>query len=161
MSQLENVSYEEITIGQTASYSKTVSEQDIQLFAIISGDANPVHLDAEYAAGTQFQERIAHGMLTGALVSAAIATELPGPGSVYLGQSLRFRAPVKIDDQITVKLEVTEKNDRRKFLTLDCKVYNQHEKLVASGTADVMAPAEKICIKAPVLPTVQLVPAGS
>ena len=120
MSQLENVSYEEITIGQTASYSKTVSEQDIQLFAIISGDANPVHLDEAYAAQTQFQERIAHGMLTGALVSAAIATELPGPGSVYLGQSLRFRAPVKINDRITVKLEVTEKNDRRRFLTLDC-----------------------------------------
>jgi acyl dehydratase len=158
MSQLENVSYEEITIGQTASYSKTVSEQDIQLFAIISGDANPVHLDEAYASGTQFQGRIAHGMLTGALVSAAIATKLPGPGSVYLGQSLRFRAPVKIDDHITVKLEVTEKNDRRKFLTLDCKVYNQHEKLVASGTADVMAPEEKLCLEAPAMPAVQLVP---
>ena len=156
MSQLENLTFDEITIGQTATYSKIVSEQDIQLFAVVSGDANPVHLDEAYAAGTQFQGRIAHGMLTGALVSAAIATTLPGPGSIYLGQSLRFRAPVRIDDTITVSLEVTEKNDRRQFVTLQCRIYNQDEKLVASGTADVMAPSEKLRIDPPPLPTVQV-----
>ena len=156
MSQLTNYTYDEIEIGQTASYTKTVTEQDIQLFAVVSGDVNPVHLDAEYAAGTMFKERIAHGMLTGALVSAALALELPGPGTIYLGQSLRFRLPVKIGDEITVKLEVTEKQDAKKFVTLDCVVENQAGKVVASGPAEVMAPTEKIDIPAPALPQVSL-----
>lgn len=156
MSQLENFTYEEITIGQTARYSKQISEQDIQLFAAVSGDVNPVHLDEAFAAATQFKGRIAHGMLTGALVSAALAMELPGPGTIYLGQSLRFRLPVRIDDTITIALEVTEKNDRRRQLTLDCKAYNQHEKLVASGSAEVMAPTEKVCIERPCAPQAEI-----
>lgn len=154
MSQLENFTYEEITIGQTATYSKQISERDISLFAAVSGDVNPVHLDEAFAAGTQFKGRIAHGMLTGALISAALAMELPGPGTIYLGQSLRFRLPVKIDDTITIALEVTAKNDRRHQVTLDCKAYNQHQKLVASGSADVMAPTEKISMERPPLPLV-------
>lgn len=154
MSQLENFTYEEITIGQTATYSKQISERDIKLFAAVSGDVNPVHLDEAFAAGTPFKGRIAHGMLTGALISAALAMELPGPGTIYLGQSLRFRLPVKIDDTITIALEVTAKTDRRRQVTLDCKAYNQDEKLVASGSAEVMAPAEKISIERPPLPRV-------
>lgn len=156
MPHLENFTYEEITTGQTASYRKIIREQDVQLFAVISGDANPVHLDEDYAATTQFEGRIAHGMLTGALVSAAIAMELPGPGSIYLGQSLRFRAPVKIGDELTVRLEVTDMNDRRKFVSLDCKIYNQDERLVASGSAEVMAPTEKLRIEKPDLPGVEV-----
>ncbi len=154
MQQLGNFTYDEITIGQTASYSKLIEAQDIQLFAAASGDVNPVHLDEEFAANTQFKGRIAHGMLTGAIISAALAMELPGPGTVYLGQTLRFRLPVKIGDTVTVKLEVTEKKDRRQYLTLDCKAYNQDDKLVASGSAEVIAPAEKMLIPRPALPRV-------
>jgi 3-hydroxybutyryl-CoA dehydratase len=154
VNQLTNYTYDEISIGQTASYSKLVEEKDIQLFAAVSGDVNPVHLDAQFAATTQFKERIAHGMLTGAVISAALALELPGPGTIYLGQSLRFRLPVKIGDEITVQLEVTEKRDDKGFVTLDCKAVNQRGKIVASGTAEVMAPTEKLTIERPSLPTI-------
>lgn len=156
MPQISNHTYNEITIGQTATYSKHIDERDVQLFAAVSGDVNPVHLDAKFAATTQFGEPIAHGMLSGAIISAAIAMELPGPGTIYLNQSLRFRLPVKPGDTITVKLEVTEKNDKRGFVTLDCKVVNQHGRLVVSGTAEVMAPKEKLLLERPSLPHVHL-----
>lgn len=156
MSQLSNYTYDEITIGQKASYSKEIQEKDIQLFAAVSGDVNPVHLDAEFAAGTPFKERIAHGMLTGAIISAALALELPGPGTIYLGQTLRFRLPVKIGDTVTVQLEVTDKRDDKKFVTLDCKAVNQAGKTVASGSAEVMAPSEKLSIPRPALPVVEV-----
>jgi len=154
MSTLSNFTYDEITIGQTARYSKRVEEQDILLFAALSGDLNPVHLDADFAASTPFGERIAHGMLTGAVVSAALAMELPGPGTIYLGQSLRFRLPVKIGDTVTVELEVTDKQDRRKTVTLDCRVRNQDDRLVATGTAEVVAPGEKLQLPRPATPRV-------
>ncbi|MEH6568187.1 MAG: MaoC/PaaZ C-terminal domain-containing protein [Halioglobus sp.] len=157
MSQLSNYTYDEITIGQKASYSKQIQEKDIQLFAAVSGDVNPVHLDAEFAAGTPFKERIAHGMLTGAIISAALALELPGPGTIYLGQTLRFRLPVKIGDTVTVQLEVTDKRDDKKFVTLDCKAVNQAGKTVASGSAEVMAPAEKLSIPRPAVPVVEVI----
>jgi 3-hydroxybutyryl-CoA dehydratase len=158
MPQLANYTYEEISIGQTASYSKQVEERDIQLFAAVSGDVNPVHLDADFAAGTVFGERIAHGMLTGAIISAALAMELPGPGTIYLSQTLRFRLPVKIGDTITVALEVTEKQDRRKIVTMDCKASNNQGKLVATGSAEVMAPPSKLLIDRPALPQVEIMP---
>lgn len=156
MPQISNFTYDEITIGQSASYSKLIEEQDIQLFAAVSGDVNPVHLDAEFAATTQFKERIAHGMLSGAIISAALAMELPGPGTIYLGQSLRFRLPVKIGDTVTVKLEVLEKKDKRNLVSLDCKAFNQEDKLVVTGTADVMAPSEKLVVERPALPQVRI-----
>ena len=158
MSQLANFTYEEIAVGQQASWSKQVEERDIQLFAAVSGDVNPVHLDATFAAATPFKQRIAHGMLTGAVISAALAMELPGPGSVYLSQSLRFRQAVSIGDTITVRLEVTAKQDRLKVITLDCKAYNQHDKLVATGTAEVIAAVEKLRIDRPALPRVEISP---
>ncbi|MEH6582523.1 MAG: MaoC/PaaZ C-terminal domain-containing protein [Halioglobus sp.] len=158
MSQLTNYTYDELSIGQTASYTKVIDEKDIQLFAAVSGDVNPVHLDAQFAAGTQFKERIAHGMLTGAIISAALALELPGPGSIYLAQTLRFRLPVKIGDSVTVNLEVTEMKDRRKTVTLDCKAVNQHGKTVATGSAEVMAPAEKLQIPRPAIPRAEILP---
>lgn len=157
MPQLANFTFEEITIGQTAHYSRQVEARDIALFAALSGDVNPVHLDAQFAAGTPFGERIAHGMLTGAFVSAALAMELPGPGTIYLSQTLRFRLPVKIGDTITVALEVTGKQERRKIVTLDCRASNASGKLVATGTAEVMAPAEKLQIERPPLPRVEVV----
>ncbi len=152
MPQISNFTYEEISLGQTATYTRTVGEREIQLFAAASGDVNPVHLDEDFAASTQFKGRIAHGMLTGAFISAALAMKLPGPGTIYLGQSLRFRLPVKIGDTITVSLEVIEKKDRRQYVTLECKATNQDGKVVASGTAEVMAPSEKMVIEAPSLP---------
>lgn len=156
MSELTNFPYADIELGQTATYSKPVGEQEVLLFAAVSGDINPLHLDPEYARTTPFGERIAHGMLTGGLVSAAIAMKLPGPGTIYRSQSLRFRAPVKLGDTLTVQLEVTEKSDRGPSVTLDCKVFNQHDKLVASGTADVIAPTEKLQLKRPDLPQVRV-----
>lgn len=157
MPTISNYTFDEITIGQTASYSKKVELRDIQLFAALSGDVNPVHLDPAFAATTQFESCIAHGMLSGAVVSAAIAMKLPGPGSIYLGQSLRFRAPVYPGDTVTVYLEVTEKKEKRGFVTLDCKVFNQDEKLVVTGTAEIMAPREKLDLAMPQLPEVAVV----
>lgn len=154
MSRITNVTYDEISIGQTATFTREVGERDIELFAEASGDVNPVHLDAAYAAGTAFGERIAHGMLSGAFISAALAMKLPGPGTVYIGQTLRFRLPVKIGDTITVTLEVTEKRDRRQFVTLDCTATNQHGKVVANGTAEVMAPTEKLELDMPGSPPI-------
>ncbi len=156
MSTLNNYTYDEITIGQTASYSRTVGEREILLFAAVSGDVNPVHLDPEFAAETRFGERIAHGMITGAFVSAALALRLPGPGTIYLSQSLRFRLPVKIGDTVTVELEVTAKDDKRTLVTLDCRARNQAGKTVASGTAEVIAPQEKLSLAEPALPRVSL-----
>jgi 3-hydroxybutyryl-CoA dehydratase len=95
-------------------------------------------------------------MLSGAIISAAIALELPGPGTIYLGQSMRFRRPVKIGDTITVELEVTAKRDDKKFVTLDCKVVNQNGEAVVTGVADVIAPGEKLVLDPPHLPTVSL-----
>lgn len=156
MAELTNYTFDEITIGQQAEYTQTVEERDIQLFAAVSGDVNPVHLDAAYAAGTDFGERIAHGMLTGAFISAALALELPGPGTIYLGQSLRFRRPVMIGDTITVKLEVTDKREDRGFVTLECSAVNQDGKAVVTGTAEVMAPKDKLSLARPPLPEVSI-----
>ena len=157
MPQLVNYTYDEIMLGQTASMTREITERDIQLFAAVSGDVNPVHLDADYAATTDFGEPIAHGMLSGALISAALALELPGPGAVYIKQSLTFRLPVKVGDTVTIQLEVTDKKDRRRFVTLDCKAVNQNGKVVANGTAEVIAPAEKISLERPQVPQVSLV----
>jgi acyl dehydratase len=157
MPQLVNYTYDEITLGQTASMTREITERDIQLFAAVSGDVNPVHLNADYAAATDFGEPIAHGMLSGALISAALAMELPGPGAVYIKQSLTFRLPVKAGDTVTIQLEVTDKKDRRRFVTLDCKAVNQNGKVVANGTAEVIAPADKIMIERPEVPQVSLV----
>ncbi|WP_323815052.1 MaoC/PaaZ C-terminal domain-containing protein [Cellvibrio sp. NN19] len=156
MKLLENYPINELAVGQSASYSKTLTEQDVILFAACSGDVNPVHLDKEYAATTPFGEPIGHGMWTGALVSAAIATRLPGPGSVYRSQSLSFKHPVKIGDTVTVTLAITEIKERVKLVALDCEAHNQDGKLIAKGVAEVIAPAEKLNLPAGVLPTISL-----
>jgi 3-hydroxybutyryl-CoA dehydratase len=156
MSQLENTPFAEISIGLSKTYSKTLTEKDVALFAACSGDVNPVHLDKVYAATTPFGEPIGHGMWTGALVSAAIATQLPGPGSVYRSQSLQFKNPVKIGDTVTVTLVVAEIKERVKLVTLECEAHNQDGKLIAKGIAEVIAPTEKLVIAAAVLPEISL-----
>ena len=156
MPTITNKPITEIAIGDTASFSKTCTEQDVQLFAIVSGDANPVHLDADFAANTQFGQQIAHGMYTGSLVSAALAMELPGPGTIYLGQEIKFKAPVFIGDTITVELTVEAIREDKAIVTLACDCKNQSGKTVAKGTATVIAPNEKISLEAPNLPIVSL-----
>jgi len=143
---LTNVPFDEIQIGDTRQYSKTLTREDVVLFARTSGDINPVHLDEAYAKTTEFGECIGHGMWSGALISAAIATTLPGPGSIYRSQTLKFMKPVKIGDTLTVNLAVTEKKDRIRLVTLDCNVMNQHGVKVASGIAEVIAPEKKLTI---------------
>lgn len=152
MSKLTGYTYEEIELGQTASFSKQVEEADIQMFSAVSGDVNPVHLDEEFAATTMFGGRIAHGMLTAGVISAALAMELPGPGCIYLGQTIRFSRPVKIGDRITVQLEVTAKRDDKKFISVSTEVINQDGQVVASGEAQLMPSREKLVIERPALP---------
>lgn len=156
MAQLENILLSELSVGLARSYSKTLTQQDIILFAACSGDVNPVHLDRDYAATTPFGEPIAHGMWTGALISAAIATQLPGPGSVYRSQSLSFKHPVKLGDTVTVTLTVSEIKERIKLVVLNCEAYNQEGKLIAKGLAEVIAPNEKQIINAPILPEITI-----
>ncbi len=154
MATLKSIPYEALQIGDRASYSKTLTERDVLLFAHTSGDVNPVHLDEEYARNTPFKGRIAHGMWSAGIISAALATALPGPGSIYLGQTLRFLRPVRIGDRLTVQLEVTGKQDARKRVTLACRVVNQDGKLVVEGEAEVIPPAEAAEVESPPLPPV-------
>lgn len=155
MTQVTNIPYDNLEVGQQASLERTVEERDIQLFAAVSGDNNPVHLDAAFAAETMFKERIAHGMFSGALISAAIACELPGPGTIYLGQQLKFTRPVKLGDQLTVELEVLEKLAKGR-VRLATRVSNQAGELVVDGEAEVLAPREALSIELPELPPIQV-----
>ncbi|PWR23560.1 MaoC family dehydratase [Zavarzinia compransoris] len=137
--------FEDLSIGQSATFGKTVSEADILMFAGVSGDTNPVHLDAEYAANTPFKERIAHGMLSAGLISAVLGTRLPGPGAVYVGQTLKFRAPVKIGDTVTARAEVIElePSKRRVVLRTQCLIKG---KVVVDGEATVMVPGRPVAV---------------
>ncbi len=155
MTQVRNFPYDSLEIGQKARYAKTVGERDVQLFAAVSGDRNPVHLDASYAAGTLFKERIAHGMFSGALISTAIACELPGPGTIYLGQSLRFTRPVKLGDTLSVELEILEKLPKNR-VRIATRVINQDGKTVVDGEAEVMAPSEALDIALADLPPISI-----
>ena len=152
---LENITYDELSVGDSASFSRTLTEQDLVLFAAVSGDVNPVHLDEAFAATTPFKERIAHGMWSGSLISAALATVLPGPGTIYLGQSLAFKRPVKLGDTLTVKLEVLEKQDKNRVV-ISCSVTNQKGEEVVAGEAKVMAPTAKVSVSAPALPAINI-----
>jgi acyl dehydratase len=129
--------YDELTIGQSAEYSKVVSDEDVKSFAKITGDFNPVHVDEEAAAKTRFGGRIAHGMLSGGLVSAAIANKLPGEGSIYLAQTMRFTAPVRIGDTVTVSLTVLELLSKKRVrLATVCR--NQNGETVLDGEATIL-----------------------
>lgn len=127
-----------LQVGDTASLSKTISDEDIRAFAGLTGDHNPVHLDDEYAAGTRFGRRIAHGMLGASLISAALANELPGRGTVYLSQSLQFTAPVFPGDTITARVTVTKVREDKPIVTLDTVCVNQHGEMVLKGEAVVL-----------------------
>ena len=134
----KELTYEDIQIGDTATFSKTISEFDIYQFAGITGDFNPMHINEEFADTTIFEDRIAHGLLTGSFISTVLGMKLPGPNSIYLSQSFSFTAPVKMGDTITAKVEVIEKQDDKKFIKLKTQVWNQHKKIVVDGEALVM-----------------------
>ena len=123
------------TIGEKASLSQTVSASDVAEFARISGDHNPVHLDDDYARTTRFGGRIAHGMLTAGFISAVLGTKLPGPGGIYLNQTLKFTAPVRIGDTITATAEITAYREDKRIVTLKTDCVNQSGELVLSGEA--------------------------
>ena len=135
---VRDVSFEEIKVGDKASMSKTVTEFDIYTFAGVTGDFNPVHIDAEFAKTTMFKERIAHGMLSAGFISAVLGTALPGANTIYLGQELQFKAPVKIGDTVTATVEVLEKIEAKNRLILRTTVTNQAGVLVTDGKATVM-----------------------
>lgn len=124
-------------IGEQATLSRVITEHDIALFAEVSGDRNPIHLDAEYAERSLFGKRIAHGFLIGSLISAVLGNVLPGPGSIYLGQTLKFLAPIHIGDEITVLVKVVAVREDKRIITLHTQCSNQHGNLVLSGEATI------------------------
>ena len=131
--------FEDLTLGQEASYSTTVSEMDVTKFAEVSGDTNPVHLDEEYASSTRFKGRIVHGMLSAGYISAVFGTKLPGPGAIYVSQSIKFTAPVRIGDTVETRVKIIELNPekkRAKFETI-CSVAGTP---VLKGEAELMVP---------------------
>jgi 3-hydroxybutyryl-CoA dehydratase len=134
---------DEIQVGDFAEFSKTVSEADVYLYAGVTGDLNPAHVNEAYARGTFFKTRIAHGMLTGGFISAVLGTRLPGPGTIYIRQELNFRAPVRIGDTITAKIEVVEKNPEKNRLRMSTTCTNQDGTVVVDGEALVMPPKAK------------------
>jgi len=131
---------EDLAVGMTAAFAKTVTEADILMFAGVSGDTNPVHLNEEYARETMFKGRIAHGMLSAALISTVLGTRLPGPGAIYMTQNLRFRAPVRIGDTVTARVTVTElfPEKRRVAVKTECRVGSL---VVIDGDALLMVPS--------------------
>ncbi len=155
MDYIENRTFDEIQIGDTASLERTLTRKDIDLFAVMSGDVNPAHVDEEFARSDIFKELIAHGMWGGALISTLLGTKLPGPGTIYLGQTLRFRRPVTLGDKITVSVRATAKEEQKRRVTFDCQCVNQHGEIVISGMAEVMAPGEKIKRPRVIMPDIQ------
>ena len=130
--------FNDIRLGDRASVKKTIYENDVDTFAKISGDINPVHLDKDFAESTRFKQRIAHGMLIGSLISAVLGTEMPGPGTIYLSQHLNFKAPVFFGDTITTEVEVIEKFEEKHWLRLKTSCSNQSGKIVLDGEAMVV-----------------------
>ena len=138
-SDLDGYCLEDLTVGMTARYARTVTEADLVLFAGLSGDSNPVHMNEIYALATPFKGRIVHGMLSASFLSTAIATKLPGPGSIYVSQNLKFRAPVRIGDTVEARVTVAEiiPGKNRVILKTTCSV---GETVVIDGDATVMVP---------------------
>jgi 3-hydroxybutyryl-CoA dehydratase len=138
--------FEDLEQGMEASFAKTVTEADIIAFAEVTGDKNPVHLDEKYAAGTIFKERIARGMLTAGLISAVFGMELPGPGAIYVSQTLNFRGPVKIGDRVVAKVRVMELYPAKRRARFEC-ICTVDGKPVLEGEAVLMVPSRAAATK--------------
>ena len=137
---MTGLTMQQIEMGQSASFAKTITEADVYMFAGITGDLNPAHVNEEYAKNTMFKGRIAHGMLGASLISSVLAMQLPGPGTIYLKQDVKFLAPVRFGDTITAICTVKEKIEDKNRLVLDCAVTNQEGVQVIAGEAVVMPP---------------------
>lgn len=127
-----------LSVGDHASLTMALTAQSVEAFADVTGDANPVHLDDAFAATTRFGRRIGHGMWAGSLISSVLGTRLPGPGTIYLSQTLQFVAPIYIGDQVTARVEVTAIRADRPFVTLATMCKNEHGELLVSGEAVVL-----------------------
>jgi 3-hydroxybutyryl-CoA dehydratase len=138
--QTNFTSFEDMAIGMVATFAKTVTEADLVLFVGVSGDTNPVHLDEDYARTTMFKGRVAHGALTASFISTALGTKLPGPGSIYVAQTLKFRAPVHVGDTVTARVEVTGLVPEKSFVIFktQCLV---RDTVVIDGEATLKVPA--------------------
>src|SRR3984885_2467436 len=156
MEQIENRTFDEIKLGDTASLVRTLTYKDIEVFAIMSGDVNPAHVDQTFAQSDFFHKIVAHGMWGAALISTVLGTQLPGPGAIYVDQSLHFLRPVGLGDTITVTVTATKKIEKTHRVIFECHVSNQHGEEVISGTAEVIAPTEKICRPRVLLPEIEL-----
>jgi phosphotransacetylase/acyl dehydratase len=140
---VENRTFDEIRVGDSQSLSRTISKEDIEIYAAVSGDANPVHFDAEFARAGRFEGITAHSMMTAGLISNLLGNRLPGPGTVYLSQDLHFRRPVLAGDTVTVTVAAREKRKADHAVLFDCSCVNQNGETVLSGTAEVIAPTQK------------------
>ena len=136
-------SIDELIIGESTNHKKIITEKDIEMFGEITGDFNPAHFDEEYAKNTMFKKRISHGMLIGSLFSKLLGMELPGPGSIYISQTLRFRRPVYFGDVIKAEVTVKEINVEKNRVTFDCIAYNQNNEKVVIGEAELMPPVKE------------------
>jgi phosphotransacetylase/acyl dehydratase len=154
--RIENRTFDELQPGDTASLVRTLTHEDVELFAIMSGDVNPAHVDEAFAKSDMFHKVVAHGMWGGALFSTVLGTQLPGPGTIYLEQSLHFRRPIGLGDTITVSVRVVSKNEQTKHVIFDCRAVNQLGRDVITGAAEVIAPSEKISRPRIVMPQVYL-----
>jgi len=137
---MKGLTMNELNMGDTDYFEKTISESDVYLYAGITGDLNPAHINQRDAETTMFKGRIAHGMLTAGFISAVLGTRLPGPGTIYLGQELRFTAPVRFGDTIKAEVEVIEKNEEKNIMKLKTTCTNQDGVVVLKGVATVMPP---------------------
>lgn len=153
---IENLTFDELVIGQARRLSHVLTLSDIQAFALVSGDVNPAHVDEAYAQASRFHGLIAHGMWAGALISRLLGTEFPGPGTIYVEQGLRFHRPVHVGDTLAVSATVATKEAASRFVTLDCEVVNQRGEQVVSGQAVVKAPREKVARARASLPVMHL-----
>jgi phosphate acetyltransferase len=156
LAMIENRTFGELVPGESASLVRLVTDDDVRLFAATSGDVNPAHLDPEYAATDPFGHVVIHGMWTAAQISTVLGTKLPGPGTIYLGQDLRFRRPVAPGDTITTHVTVREKRDEKNIVLFDTRCVNQHGDEVLTGTATVIAPTEKLILPRMPVPHVTL-----
>lgn len=138
MTESASLSLDDLTPGRSAHFSKTITESDVVLFAGITGDLNPVHVDEVAARASRFEGRVAHGMLTASLISTVLGMKLPGPGAVYLGQTLRFTAPVRIGDTVTATVTVASVDRERRRVRLETICTNQADEVVVKGEAEVL-----------------------
>ncbi|CAG0970574.1 phosphate acetyltransferase [Rhodocyclaceae bacterium] len=156
LEHIENRTYDEIKVGDSATLVRTLRPDDIQMFAIMSGDMNPTHVDPEYAKSSSFREVVAHGMWGGVLISNVLGTQFPGPGTVYVDQTLHFERAVRVGDTLTVKVTCQRKFDHNHHILFDCLCTNQDNLKVIHGTAEVLAPTEKVRRPKVALPELRL-----